>query len=273
MRVGVTTAAVALLVLLAGCSGIPGVGTDTGTETPGTDTNELDALPGGIDNVSSATVDTHQQRLADAGSYTTDITLTVDNRNETGEGQNLSLTQQFQVDLESDTSLMVADPARGLQSVYTDGNTTFVQAKASANMTNAEAQYAQTQTRNLDTKEASGATSMIIEENITYNRIGTETYNGAEVVRFEADENRSRAALERMFAADSKTENVTVTEFSSTILVGTDGVVRHYDLSYTAENNGQTVTTAATIDVSNVGATTVTPPEWLEHAQNSTSQA
>jgi len=276
MRVKATTVVVVLTVLLAGCSGVPGIGNNTTpTDTESKTGTELEPLPDGIGNLTADTVVTHQERIAEAGSYTTETTFSIEtvNTTNTSDSTARSLTQTFKVNQYTNQSLLVADGERGLQSVYTNQTATYVQAKPARDVDDADAEYAERPPRPVDAAAATGAKSMIIDDNISYTRVGTEMHDGVEVVRFEADENASREALEEMFAANPGTENVTVTAFSSTVLVGTDGVIRQYALSYTAVNNGQRVTTSVTINVSDVAATTVDEPDWLQYAPDeSTNQ-
>jgi len=98
----------------------------------------------------------------------------------------------------------------------------------------------------------------VVSENVSYERVGTETVDGDSVARYEAD---GVAALDSSVRYEEH-ENAAIDRFSATVLVDTEGVIRHleYALDYHVKN--QTVNRSVSATVTDVGETTVERPEW-----------
>jgi hypothetical protein len=57
-----------------------------------------------------------------------------------------------------------------------------------------------------------------------------------------------------------------------TAAVDGDGVLRHYNLTYTTTFDNQTLQATETVRVTNIGETTVPRPEWVETALDETTR-
>lgn len=94
-----------------------------------------------------------------------------------------------------------------------------------------------------------------------WERTGTETYGGAEVVRYEA------RGPHRVSGFDNRSgEFADADVVRAVLLVGTDGAVRLMHVEYREDDWSAYFTT--TYRYAGVNATTVTPPEWLESVRD-----
>lgn len=156
---------------------------------------------------------------------------------------------------------------------YTAGDTTWVRSTvAFGNQTQVQYRmgtepYAgEVSPVNLTT--AVGGTSTT-ESNATFRRVGTETFNGTQVTRYEADD-------ESMVSVTNDTgvsgQNLSVVEANASVLVDQDGIMRllTYDVVFETQNGEQTVTLSYRRHVYAVGSTQVSEPAWLEEARAQT---
>ncbi len=94
-----------------------------------------------------------------------------------------------------------------------------------------------------------------ISDNTSYERLGMETFRDAKVMRYEAV---------GVDALDGRSP--AMTDFSATLLVDADGVIRRYrvEIAWEADNETLNVTVAHT--VTDVGNTDVERPDWTSNA-------
>ncbi len=95
----------------------------------------------------------------------------------------------------------------------------------------------------------------------TYEREGVETFQGVPVMRYEAT---GVDALSDSWAGGENASSW-YEEFSATLLLDEDGVIRHYEYEFVwAESTTQRITQSYTL--SDVGNTDVEKPDWAEDA-------
>lgn len=98
--------------------------------------------------------------------------------------------------------------------------------------------------------------------NVNYNEATRVTRNGIPVARFE-DRRLSNAS--GLFGLQFSRANVS--NFSATLVVGSDGVVRHATYEATLDKSSKSKHLTVVIDVSAINSTTVSRPEWVEKAE------
>ncbi|MEF8905896.1 MAG: hypothetical protein V5A29_18535 [Haloarculaceae archaeon] len=101
-------------------------------------------------------------------------------------------------------------------------------------------------------------------------RVGTESFDGVTVDRYEYTDR----TLWRQYGATTfgTEENVTVTEFTVFVLVDGEGLARSTGWTLVGETDaGGTVTGEWRFDLTGVGSTTVTDPDWLVEARGAGS--
>jgi hypothetical protein len=88
---------------------------------------------------------------------------------------------------------------------------------------------------------------------------GVRTLDGETVIVLEADGNNA-----------TQSQQVNVTDYNATMLVDQQGVVRSVSVEVSAAQQGQQARTEFSMNVTDVGETTVVEPTWLDEARNST---
>lgn len=116
---------------------------------------------------------------------------------------------------------------------------------------------------------------------LDWTRQGQEQHDGTDVTRYTiADADKIEDSELNLTLTASATQvnesgtvslqlgNVTVTDASGTMLVDDDGIVRQLRYEVELDENGESVTYVAVLSFSDIGETTVTPPEWTTEAEN-----
>ncbi len=256
-RIG-ATAAMVLLVALAGCSGL-GLGGDGGGDGYGVSGADLDG-----ETLDEATT----EAVESAGSYTVEQSSNVTISQASIEVTTTS-EMTIQVDFESEQGLRERQQQRaggGGESqasssvVYTDGDTSYRKQTIAGNTS-------------YDTREGEGSNIQGITavnvtdfpqnyapviDGVAWEQNGTETRDGTTVTVYTATGVENRTA----FGLPSST---TVT--NGELLVDGDGVVRELTLGTSDEQRGQTLD--VTVTLTETGSTTVEEPGWLDNATSS----
>ena len=267
----ISTVLVVLTVVLAGCSG--GGLTDGGdsgansADTPGTDASATDgatvgtATAGGPPTGESLSLTDADTRLREAGSFATEWSYTVTE----ADGTTSSLTQRYRVDLEENRSLQRFQTTGPDSSLDVD---TFVADGTSYTRygDGDQVQYVSSDQPasvfETATGRASGFTADL-ESDASF--VGTETYDGVTVSRYEYD---NTAEWQDYGGSLFGSENVSVTEFTVAVLVDRDGVARLTMWTLSGEaDDGTPVSAAWRYSVTDIGSTTVEDPDWLADAQ------
>ncbi|UPW01537.1 hypothetical protein M0R88_05385 [Halorussus gelatinilyticus] len=89
---------------------------------------------------------------------------------------------------------------------------------------------------------------------------GVRTVDGTTLVVLEADGSNA-----------TQSSQANVTDYNATMLVDQQGVVHSVSVEASVTRQGQRVRTDFTMNVSDVGETTVAEPTWLDEARNSTN--
>ncbi|WP_459194814.1 DUF7537 family lipoprotein [Halosimplex sp. J119] len=253
-----TTAVVALLVL-AGCAGLPVTGENEPTP---------DASPSDFPNASAidhTVFDTHANAMGNAN-----FTLTVENNVTNREPQklggnasyfNATLRYHAEPGASQYLSQTTGSMNSSLNSQYSNGSTTHLRLGAGNNSKVLPTRYP-------TFNESSGQylwPGLFSNEythgaiNATYERKGVEMFQGEAVMRYEAN------GTDTLTGPWAPSENATwnYENFSATLLLDTDGVIRHYQ--YTFEKPPElrnNVRYSRTYTLSDVGSTAVEKPEW-----------
>jgi len=267
----ISTVLVVLTVVLAGCSG--GGVTDGGdtdgnpADTPGTDAPATDgstagtATTGGPPTDESLSLTAPDTRLREAGSFATEWSYTVTE----ADGTTSSLTQRYRVDLEENRSLQRfrttgPDSSLDVETFVADGTSYTRYGDGD------QVQYVSSDQPasvfETATGRASGFTADL-ESDASF--VGTETYDGVTVSRYEYD---NTAEWQAYGGSLFGSENVSVTEFTVAVLVDRDGVARLTMWTLSGEaDDGTPVSAAWRYSVTDIGSTTVEDPDWLADAQ------
>lgn len=253
--------ALAALLLLAGCSlgGLGGPGAD---ESPGESTDSpaagsftypagFDA--GGVTNHTEATEGHREQLLAASGfTVTYDATVT-----EPGNTTTVAYTQQVETGSEEvhwRMNVSSGDRAGSRAQYYADDTV-----------------YSRTRTVGSDSPSYGNRT----------HEYALETFTGLDFVRpalvdvsYGSSETTTHGGVPAVVYSDASVESTTglfgqgvdpanVSEFSSTLVVGDEGVVRQLRYAATVTTDGTDRTVEVTVTVSDVGSTTVSRPAWV----------
>lgn len=254
------TVLVALLVTIAGCSGAPG-GAGDGSES--TDGGATEGADGGGD--SPPHVANRTAVLAVAGSYTsiwrmtakedgvvvgeTAYTTAIDDVNErsffrmtqTSDGETTDGMNVYHADGVSYTRYGTDDDA-----TYTAQDGEFHGAALFE------------QTRYITDADDLG----------DFSRVGTETFDGVTVTRYELTERPAWIG-----AGQAPDAEIQWSEFSFEVLIDEDGLVRQETWSGTGtDDDGVTHTFEFYSAVTDVGSTTVEEPEWVSTAEAESGQ-
>ena len=268
-----STVLVVLLVALAGCSGGPttdsadgdptetAAGTATGT--PSVDSNTADT--GDPPTTSDLSLTDPDTRLRGAGNFATERSYTVTEV----DGATSSLTQSYRVDLEANRSL------QRLETTGSDGSfdiETFVADGTSYSRygDGDDVQYVSSDRQVGVFESATGYAagfSTDLESDASF--VGTETYDGVAVSRYEYDNTAQWQAYGgSLFGSD----DVSATDFTVAVLVDSDGIARLTTWTLSGEaDDGSVVSAEWRYSVTGIGSTTVEDPDWLADAQAQTS--
>jgi hypothetical protein len=263
------TALLVAMVALAGCS-LPGgdlgmgddpneAGTDDGS-TP-TATPEFEYPAGfsedGVDDVEVA-LEGHTVALANSSGFALAYSAAVDS-----EERSSVLTYDERVEPRAEEALVRVNVTSGNVSghyeQYYTADSIYVKAKrpGSENVTYSN------ESRPYDVSQFVGAEGFIrpVLENVTFESSRVVTRDGDRVVEY--DDGRLREAG-RLPTGDI--ESGDVTEFSAAMEVHPDGTIRAIQYEATVEEDGRERHLSISIQVTDVGATTVDAPEWTDRA-------
>jgi hypothetical protein len=256
-----------LLLLLAGCAGVPGFGGGgeayTGPDEP-LNTTALQA--------------DHAESLRGAGSFTVSL-------NGSSQLGNDSSTQRTtaRVDLERNRTLQRSDLAGNVQGEATGGNSTVYVENETVYVRLAFRSGNETRTQyrvvngSQQPTQASPAEQFLtldqfftIADGANWTQQGTERFQGTTVTRYVAN---GTGSFNESALATGGAPAPNVSAFDATMLVTADGTVRKLTYTIEASVRGQAVTVGNEVLVSDVGSTTVETPGWLDEARNASDAA
>lgn len=265
MRVQTLTVLVALLVVVAGCTGAPTESPAGGSADGGAPTTDESGDAGGPGDASDAgdfAAGVPEERLREAGSFTSTWTLTVVNST----GDVSMLTNTFAVDVEanrtSETFSISGDDAGVSYERFVADGTSYTRL---GDGTEVFYQVLPSDEDQIEYALARGA-SFAYEgiEDATF--VGTETFDGVEVDRYEYTD----PMLWRQYGATTlgSDENVTITDFTLVVLVDEDGLARSSGWKLQGETeDGEQVSAEWRFELTDVGTTTVPDPAWIGDAR------
>ncbi|WP_135853470.1 DUF7537 family lipoprotein [Halorussus salinus] len=241
---------VASLVALAGCSGALSGG-------DGAQTLDDVTYPAGVSENGTnltALADAHENTLQNQ-SFTLEVASTV---NSSMGNQSVALDAAVGADREE---IRVNGSALGQDvSVYVTEEKRFTR----LNVADGEARY--------QVADRTPESSQIVPSSYTgrsyldrfagsgnFTPTGVRTVEGTTLVVLEADGSNA-----------TQSQQMNVTDYNATMLVDQQGVVHSVSVEVSAARQGQQARTEFSMNVSDVGETTVAEPAWLDEARNST---
>ena len=264
--------------------------TDDGDEPGGFDWNPSATAESDLD--AASVISTHLGALRTAGSFNATETVVIATNDSETLLSALALTTNYTVDYESDRAL-AHSRFFGETVTYTaaDG-TTYQQTKLSPNDSDDEATY-QVGLPNATTAfgveavnvtDATGESGFGMLRNVSYREVGEETVDSCNprtgncervtVTRYEA------TGAERLFrtaplVGSIDDSAVRFSNFTATVLVDGDGVVRRNSASLTFVDveNATRYTMAVHHEVYEVGESSLDAPAWLDHAADAAATA
>ncbi|WP_255198716.1 DUF7537 family lipoprotein [Halorarius litoreus] len=260
--------AVALLLVLAGCSGAGGPGA-ADTATPVAPTGNDGATTGAAGGGDAALDLTDpESTLRSAESFTAAWRYSGTD----ADGVESTVAYTYRADLEASrahivvTSEQAGEPAGGSFErfiadgiAYTQvgsGDAVFYQAEPQADFDVLSESLARTTVYDTDTD--------------SLEKVGTETYNGVRVDRYELSANAS-TIWTGMATVGSQPSDFDEFDVDYVVLVDADGLARYESWTFDGTtNDGQRVNGAWEYSLSGVGSTTVEAPDWLDDARAQT---
>ena len=255
-RSTLAVALVVVLALLSGCSAVLDDGNADGNGAGEGDPSTFDYADGyGPDGVTDgqAAVRSHQSGVVDRGSYTGSYTYTYD----TEEGTT-DFEVEHRVDFEAEQGLQRADVTypdqEAVVTTYHDSDTRYQRSEFN------------NQTRVNTANDSFDATNLTATDpirpllvNVSAYESSTAERNGDAVVVYESNETDGVKAFD-------VNESATITDFSATVAVDGEGVVRSasYEASY--EVDGDEREFSVEYELSGFGETSVERPAWVEDA-------
>jgi hypothetical protein len=173
------------------------------------------------------------------------------------------------------------EPTRNLQSMYSDGNSRYRLLREDGETTvlkdsrippvfnESSDEYLWQGWSTYYIRRVGKEPYNYISENVTYERLGTETFDSVEVMRYEATGVDALADSLRDWPPRESAPEFNYTDFSVTLLLDADGVIRYFRceadiVSSNPDWGSSNVTLAHT--VTDVGGTDVEKPDWVGNA-------
>lgn len=260
------TVATLTLVALAAIAGCNGLADDPGTADEAVTTQSVGGTVADPAANGSAVLADHRAALAEGGSFRYAQNATVRQRDGSGTLQLTNVTAA--VALEEGRLLARQNVTlQGPAVVYADG-----EGHAYERVPTAEGpQYREPASRSADTGFYARPPLERYLDGLEYSRTGTEPVDGVTVYTYEAT-NLSQLTPEDHGLTVVPPENVT--SIDSRIRIDETGLVRAFEYRIVGTNyRGDELVYDLSLSYSDVGATTVTAPEWLPEARNATGDA
>ena len=274
--------AVTLLVVTSGCLGILGFGgSSTPTPTPAAKQSTPPPTPAPEKTNLTGLKTDHREALMNSSGWTVKSTMTFSMDANTSMFSELSLQERAKIDLENHRYWQRKTGFLGPTIKYTNQTHTF---KKQSISNSSSYSYKRKPYENdttllslqpVNTTKATGIEYLIVNESVTYTKQGTASVNGANTTVY-AIENASDLMQQwlEMNGGGNTTltgtsANTSIKDFSSKMYVEQDRrIVRRAKWSITVlnERKGEAVSINVSLDISKVGSTNVTPPDWLPTA-------
>jgi hypothetical protein len=258
---------VAVLVVLAGCAG--GAGPDTDEPSSGTgDESAAGAGEGSSGGTGDESADADEvelsdpeRHLRDAGSFT--VTWSYDGVG--ANGVETAVSREFHADLNAGRSRTVTSSGEsGAVEQFVAEGVTYTRTGAGDAATYAAYDGATDVT----------ATAVALSQARAYSAndglefVGSETFDGVAVDRYELSAANEALILAGSAAAAESADEIEVTSFEYVVLVDEDGLSRHESWRFTGQTaDGDEVRGSWEYSLTALGSTTVDDPDWLADAQ------
>lgn len=242
-------------ISLAGCGGLIGDSSDSENSEDLSDYDYPDGFAeSGVENASTAT-QTHFEAYNDSSSWT--VTYSVQEA-QGGEIVNLSETRFVEIRNDTPRELINVETPSGNYDVFTNDSESY-----SRTIQNNESLYAMQQ-GSVDITSATYSDMFIsFLGSVDYEADDVSTQDGQNVVTYTGDSLTDENSLE--------TENQSVESVQSTLAVDEQGHIHQFDFTGEVSQGEQTIDIEYSVTFSNIGATTVEDPSWLDDAINSTN--
>lgn len=241
--------ALAALLLCAGCA----------STLPGTDSER--AYPAGVadSGVDASTVTENHRAALNDTSFTLSLAMEQSLGNRSAD---VSSTYRVGADRENVSVRMDTPFAR--RWVYLTGDTQYGRIEA-GNRTQYDVRE---RTGDVDRSILnSSAGASLVNETLAlgnYSVAGTETRDGTTYTTLNATGLADETERPDLVAVAAN-----VSSFDSTVVIDGDGVVRSVSYTMVLTRDEQSVTTALSMNVTDVGSTTATAPDWIDEAEAS----
>lgn len=266
--------AVALLLVLAGCTGGGGGGaapaTDTDAPTDAPSDAGVDSETGGDTSGERGSLDLTEPEVAlrDAGSFT--ATWRFSGVDEDGVEGAVAYTYRADLDGErahvSWTAEEGGESTTGVFETFTADGTTFTR------ITSDDSAFYQAQPQEeFDVLAQSLGRTTIYDTDVDgLTRVGTETFDGVRVTRYELSE-ADAMLWAGLGTTGTEPDDLAEFEVDYTVLVDGDGLARYESWSFTGTtNDGVTTSGSWAYELTDVGTTAVPDPDWLADAKAQT---
>lgn len=257
-----STVLVVLSVALAGCAG-GGVGGDA--PASGDDAPTAGNTAGG-DSSNSLSVAEVDERLREAGSFTTSWDYTITQ----ADGTTMQFNNSYRVDLDANRSIERYGSTGGEAgfdyTTFVDEDTSYTRYGSGENVFYQISD--QPQSVFDDATNRASTFDTYLEEDARF--VGTESFDGDTVSRYEyTDADAWRTYNQGLASGTFDTEEeVTITDFGITVLVDENNIGRLTTWTLTGETeSGETVTAEWSYSLTDIGSTSVDDPDWLDEAQ------
>lgn len=237
----------------------PGDGTPTDAGGPTTPSGAAFEYPSGYNETgvvdSSAATRAHTEGILEYESFRTSYRATVETPNRTVD---VNVTQS--VETAERRALRQTNIGARRQAEFYANGTVYVRTDLPGSNTTYDSRE-----QPLNLRSVSGRRFVApVIANVTYGEATRVNRGGEQLVRYESRKLTSTSGLfgKNVSMAD-------VSEFSATILVGADGVVRHAEYGATVDRPQGERTLSVAIDVSDINSTTVRRPNWVDQAASS----
>jgi hypothetical protein len=273
-------ALVVLLTASAGCSGLLGTESGTGSTDAEVTTTAADAngpAPGSSGFDAAAIERGHFETLSDS-SFTTSLSFRLSTVRD-GENRSVFINRTVAIDRDSDRSLSTGELVQAsgdtlATTTYTADGTTAerrVLTRGEEETTDYRSVSPPYDGQVQPVNESSVIDRSLLQSlgsDINWTYAGTETVDGDSVSRFGATGSDVTGFAADDAVSTNVSANGTTQSASATVLVDEDGVVRMFEYSVTTERDGRPVTVTLLLSVSQVDDTTVEEPDWLSRAAN-----
>jgi len=222
------------MLLLAGCAGL--------ASSPATTSDYPETV-----SITDDRINRHAAALNDT-SFTTVIAIT-----QAGE---TTSRIEYQIEPDAQQYLQHSMNSFANTTIYTDGNGTQQRFRLSNQTQVSQSDQAVNVTA---ARRGVQPIATYLSPNATFERNGTHTFDGDEVMAYETT---GTDALRQSFR-NSTGANTTVTDFSGTVAVDDRGRIRQFTGEFQYTQDEQTVETTLTATVRQLNTTDVEEPDWV----------